>query len=67
MLMSPYPCVHFELGIWQLRGLARAIRYLHAYPSGPIFHGDIRGVRFCIFMYRFHAGNLAPGKLTNWQ
>lgn len=42
-LMS-LPCAHFGLGI-QLHGLARAIRYLHTHPSGPIFHGDIRGVR----------------------
>ena len=66
MLMSPYPCAHFELGI-QLRGLARAIRYLHAHPLGPIVHGDIRGVRFFIFMYCFRTGNLTPGKLTDWQ
>ena len=36
---------YFELGI-QLRGLASAINYLHTHPSGPIFHGDIRGVSF---------------------
>ena len=59
-------CAHFGLGI-QLHGLARAIRYLHAHPSGPIFHGDIRGVRVLIFMYRSHAGTLALGKRTNWQ
>ncbi|KAL4071488.1 kinase-like domain-containing protein [Scleroderma yunnanense] len=26
-----------------LLGVARALHYLHDYPSGPIFHGDIRG------------------------
>ena len=64
--MSLYPCAHFGLRI-QLHGLARAISYLHTHSSGPIFHGDVKGVRFLNLMYRSHAGTLAIGKRTNWQ
>ena len=66
LLMSLYPCAHFRLRI-QLHGLARAISYLHTHSSGPIFHGDVKGVRFLNLMYRFHAGILTLGKHTNWR
>ena len=30
---------------FQLLGVAHALKYLHTYQRGPIFHGDVRGVR----------------------
>ena len=45
--MSVYLSVHFGFAI-QLHGLIRAISYLHTHPLGPIFHGDVKGVRFLI-------------------
>lgn len=45
---GPTPIYIFPTRGLQLLGLARALLYLHTHPSGPIVHGDVRGVGPCL-------------------
>ncbi|KAG6325705.1 hypothetical protein ID866_13384, partial [Astraeus odoratus] len=46
-----------------LMDIANGLRYLHTYPSGPIFHGDLKG--FNILVSGGHRGHLADFGLSN--